>query len=119
MLLDSLTGTADLIGACRCASHGDAMRHTVLLFTTEELIWARETMFSKPRGGPIPWRTVRRVEAVQSAVANRIELETLDGAIHKFQHFTGRGLPLRERPVTFDVNSLEQLIRERVAAATA
>ncbi|HVQ90650.1 MAG TPA: caspase family protein [Mycobacteriales bacterium] len=114
LLLEKVTGAGQMIGMCRCRHRNDGIRHTILVLNTDYLIWARETFFSKTTGALIPWHTVDRVT---DFAEYGIDIRQQDGTRVVFDSFAGKGLPLRDEPVKFDVKSVRALIRQLVQAA--
>src|SRR6185295_11667973 len=61
-LRNYVNGREVLIGMCRAANEKDFTRPTVMIFTSERLIWCRETAFSSPSSGVADWSNVVSME---------------------------------------------------------
>jgi len=58
-------GSGEPVWVCRFSRPGEVFRSVVLLLTTEQFVWCRETMWSSPQSGHHRWSDVVRVDTAK------------------------------------------------------
>ena len=109
-LLGHLTESESLLGMCRCSRPDDATRGVVLVITSEQLVWVRETLWSSTSGMSLRWSDVTAVTEV-AGNPKRLTIHTGDGVVGQFTGLMGKGVTLGTEPLDFSFDG----IRERLS----
>lgn len=99
-----------LIGLCRCGQPGQSLRTVALLFTSEQLVWAREGAFTGTSSGAVRWREVTEVRAFgPEGQPPGIELHVAGSAPLVFTDFRGRGVLFEGEAASFELQGVYAL----------
>lgn len=108
-LLAALRQDERLCALCRCGLPGQVGRYVALLFTTQQLVWARESPVTAAESGAVPWSDVLAVESYNAAGPPNdrgIRLGLRAGTSLVFNDFRGQGRTFGTDPASFTVESI-------------
>jgi hypothetical protein len=113
-LRQRIAGDEQLLVMCRCGIPGEK-RHVVLLLTTRQLIWARETAWSSATGGATLWSDVTSI--VASRADGTLAIGTNTGLGLAFTGFNGDGVRFGAVDASLTAEGLADLMRTLTGAA--
>jgi hypothetical protein len=93
-LISDISPHEQLLGICRCAVVGGRSRDTIILFTSEKIVWTIQGLAGSERHA-VPRNQVREIDDQ----ANKLGVACIrlaNGGVISFSNFIGTGIDLRE-----------------------
>jgi hypothetical protein len=99
-----------LLGLCRCGLPTEVGRYVALLFTSNQLIWARQSPMSNTTSGCVRWSDVVAVYPFNSVSDKGIQLDSRTGPALVFTNFKGTGITFNGESTNVTVDAIHTLV---------